>query len=84
MKELIIKKRPFEEEEVAFIARGLLQAIAYCHSRGIVHRDIRPENILVEIPENKPVQGLKLISFKEAVEIKPPTATPSNYTPISN
>jgi len=51
-----------------------------------VHRDIRPENILVEIPENKPVQGVKLISFKEAVEIKPTTAVgpTSTFTPISN
>lgn len=89
LKELIIKKKSFQEEEVAVIARSLLQSIAYCHKRGIVHRDIRPENILLEVPEEtlqftKPGAALfpsgvpkkplnvKMISFKEAVEIIPP------------
>jgi len=31
--------------------RQILSAVHYCHSQNIVHRDIRPENFLVESTE---------------------------------
>mmetsp|Transcript_11147 Transcript_11147/g.23803 ORF Transcript_11147/g.23803 Transcript_11147/m.23803 type:complete len:430 (-) Transcript_11147:241-1530(-) len=30
------------------IARDLISAVAYCHARGVMHRDIKPDNIMLE------------------------------------
>jgi len=35
------------EAEVLNWAYQLLSALAYCHSRGVIHRDIKPQNIII-------------------------------------
>jgi serine/threonine protein kinase len=35
----------FSEKEAANVMTQLLQAINYCHEKGIIHRDISTENV---------------------------------------
>ena len=40
--------QPFEPTEAVEIAKAIAEALAYCHERGAIHRDVKPNNILVE------------------------------------
>ena len=37
----------FKEEEVSEIVRGILNAVEHVHSKTYVHRDLKPDNILI-------------------------------------
>ena len=57
----IIENGHIKERKVCQVIMKLLNAISYCHSRGITHRDLKPENILFETAE--PDSEIKLIDF---------------------
>ena len=52
------KARKFPEEKAADIARQLLQALDHCHRNGFMHRDVKPENVILT-----PEGSVKLIDF---------------------
>nr|XP_004664451.3 sperm motility kinase Z-like [Jaculus jaculus] len=43
-----ITKGGMEEEKVRTIFRQVVEAVRYCHDRGIAHRDIKPNNIMMD------------------------------------
>jgi serine/threonine protein kinase len=50
--DLIEREGAQTEAEVVAWADQLLHALAYCHQQGVLHRDIKPQNIIVT-PEGK-------------------------------
>jgi serine/threonine protein kinase len=43
------QQRRFPERVVQFIAAELILALDYLHSCGIVYRDLKPQNILIDV-----------------------------------
>ena len=52
---------PYTEEEAARIISSILSAVAYMHSMGVVHRDLKYENIL--FVNESPTADVKIIDF---------------------
>lgn len=55
----------FSEVEVMQLVRQLLPVLAHIHSKGIIHRDIAPDNIILRQQDSKPV----LIDFGVVKEL---------------
>jgi serine/threonine protein kinase len=41
------ERKNLSEEELAVVAGSVLRALKYMHKRGVIHRDVKPANILV-------------------------------------
>ena len=61
-----------KEKEIAKIFNQIMSAVAYCHEKGIVHRDLKLENIL--FASEDPDSPIKIIDFGFSVLLgKKPT-----------
>ena len=72
--ELLSKvQKPLKEKEIAKIFKQIMSAIAYCHEKGIVHRDMKLENVLFATEsEDSPIKiidfGLSVLLGKKEVK----------------
>lgn len=72
LKELIRKQGPFSVDGAVFIIAQVASALDYAHQRSLVHRDIKPQNILVDREGNAKVvdfgiaKGLQDANLTEA------------------
>ncbi|GJQ87040.1 hypothetical protein Trydic_g12620 [Trypoxylus dichotomus] len=64
----------FSEDQAALMITHLTSALAYLHNLNIVHRDVKPENLLVDMAGDR-VKILKLGDFGLACEVNEPLYT---------
>lgn len=66
LRQRLRSKRRLEVREAAEIVSACLHALAVAHAKGIVHRDVKPENILVS-----PEGAVYLIDFSIGASLHP-------------
>ncbi len=72
----IVEEKGYEKETtVREILLSLLSVLDYVHSKGIIHRDIKPDNIILRATDNKPF----LIDFGAVKETIRSVVSPSNH-----
>jgi calcium-dependent protein kinase len=78
-------KSPQSEPFIAKLVWQLLSTLCYCHARGILHCDIKPENMMLTQPSKGNLPELKVIDFGLTHRIDQPTrdfvGTPSYMAP---
>ena len=64
-----MREGSFNEQRVATIARAALRTVAQCHAKGIMYRDVKPENFLYY--DDSPEAPLKATDFGLATYFQP-------------
>ncbi|GIQ86867.1 hypothetical protein KIPB_008795, partial [Kipferlia bialata] len=60
-------KESISDTDLVSIMCDVLHAMYYCHSKGVLHRDIKPDNIMIDESGERPVA--KLIDFGLSTEV---------------
>ncbi|KAJ4883603.1 Pentatricopeptide repeat-containing protein [Raphanus sativus] len=68
-----------EEEEARSYFQQLINAVDYCHTRGLYHRDLKPENLLLDAQGNLKVSGFGFSALSQQVMGHGPECRTANY-----
>ena len=73
LKQYIRENHPIPYQKVLDIMKQLLDGIAYAHANGVIHRDIKPHNIMIDREGN-----IKITDFGIAVALTQNSITQTN------
>lgn len=65
LRQIVQQGAPLREEAVGELLIALLRVLAYVHEQNVIHRDIKPDNLILRRRDNKPV----LIDFGIVKEV---------------
>ncbi|KAL8055615.1 hypothetical protein ABFX02_04G067700 [Erythranthe guttata] len=63
----IVNNGRMREDEARKYFQQLINAVDYCHSRGVFHRDLKPENLLLDAAGNLKVSDFGLSALSQQV-----------------
>ncbi|KAL3653302.1 CBL-interacting serine/threonine-protein kinase 3 [Castilleja foliolosa] len=63
----IVNHGRMREDEARRYFQQLIDAVDYCHSRGVFHRDLKPENLLLDAAGNLKVSDFGLSALSQQV-----------------
>ncbi len=69
LRALIDERAPMSEAETIDVVEDIAEALGVVHDAGLVHRDVKPENIIVCPPDEQGRSRAKLIDFGIAREV---------------
>ena len=75
LRELLETQKKLSVGDAARIARQVADALAYAHSHEIVHRDIKPDNILLDKSGHVLVTDFGIAKAAQAAQAKQPDST---------
>ena len=70
----IERRSLFKESDAAALVRQLVAALAHCQAHGVVHRDVKPANMLMSSDNMDDHPVIKLCDFGSSCFWSPPTA----------
>ncbi|RXI07642.1 hypothetical protein DVH24_005415 [Malus domestica] len=65
----IAKNGRLKEDEARRYFQQLINAVDYCHSRGVYHRDLKPENLLLDSYGVLKISDFGLSTFEQQVRV---------------
>ncbi|HEY0930583.1 MAG TPA: serine/threonine-protein kinase [Gemmatimonas sp.] len=78
--ELVARNGPLAVRDVVRVMQDIGYALAYAHGRGVVHRDIKPDNIMIERATGRAM--LMDFGISRAVSAAPVPGTRANLTRV--
>lgn len=71
----LVSNGRMSEDEARRIFHQIVAAVSYCHTRNIVHRDLKAENLLLDPNMNIKLAGWFRINDNDYVQSKGPSCT---------
>jgi serine/threonine protein kinase len=79
LKQLITRQGAFPEKLVRYIMAHVCRGLAYAHDRGLVHRDVKPGNIMLTRDRTVKIMDFGLAKFVEEVQAQHTRAIGTPY-----